>query len=114
MQKAIDVAAELRNLADHIEKGGYTFIETPLIYFSYRYGGDDAKDSFIAFSKLLPRPIRKEYDSRDLTLKYETPAMRIYSTIERSKVCRVVEPAKDAVYECEPLLSADEESELEA
>ena len=31
---------------------------------------------------------------------------------DRDAVCRIVEPAKPAVYECEPLLSVDEENEI--
>lgn len=112
MPKASEVAAELRKLADGLERGGDTWVEQPAVFFSYMYGGDDAKDHFVAIAPLLPRPLKKEYDRDQLQLVYETPALRVRAYIERSKVCTLVEPARDAVYRCEPLLSGEEEAEL--
>ena len=112
MPKANDVATELHMLANHLAEGGDLEVKIPSIYLSYRYGGDKAKDEFLALAKLLPRPLKKHYGSHDLELKFETEALYVCVAIERDKVCRLVEPAKPAVYECEPVLSPEEEGAL--
>jgi hypothetical protein len=107
MAKAIDVANALRMLASHIEKGGDTEIVTPNIYFSTF----DQKDLFLAVAKLLPRPLVKLYgegDYADLKLDYTTDDIYVTARIQRSVMCRLVEPAQPAKYECEPLLNVDE------
>jgi hypothetical protein len=113
MPKASEVAIELRKLADGLDTLGDTNVTDPWI--SFYHTSSDAKDMFLALAKAFPRPFTKEYeegDNGDLVLKYKTPAAFIKASIRRTNVCRVVEPAKPAVYECEPLLSAEDHAAL--
>lgn len=94
-------------LADHIEKGGDAEIVKPSIYFTHF----DDKDAFLALAKLLPRPLVKLYDEGtygDMKLDYKTDDIYVTARIQRSAICRLVEPAQPAKYECEPLLDVDE------
>jgi hypothetical protein len=89
------------------------FVFRPTIYFNCKWEPEDTgKEAFLALAKILPRPIRKEPDSSDYILVHETDALRVHVSVERSKVCQLVEAARPAVYECTPLLSKLEEEEL--
>lgn len=108
-------AAELRKLADAVEPlariNGSSYVK-PWLYISYRYGGDLAKQTFLEVAQALPKPFKKEYTDSELKLTYTSAALEVNLAIERSSVCEIVEPAKPAVYRCEPLLSDDEDSEI--
>lgn len=112
MPTAGAVAAELRKLVDALAKEPETEISEPSIYFSHYQ--PNAKDLFLALVKVLPRPLVKNYTGEDgqgdLQLKYSSPAMSINCYIHRSQVCTMVEPAKPAVYKCEPLFSDEDEA----
>lgn len=111
--KAIDAVENLRKLADLLEKHPEANVQTA---FYYLYFSD--KESFLAIARDLPRPFAKEYDSREngyLTLTHGDYRKGGESTLKilRADACTLVEPAKPAVYSCDPILSAEEDAQLE-
>jgi hypothetical protein len=122
MPKAHDVAEELRKLADGLDKEPEAKITGASVYFSHWMSSDEEGDEkgkmmFLTLARLLPRPLQKQYPKEDdqggdLELIYKSAAMHINANIPRSVVCHIVEPAKPAVYKCEPLLSEEDEKEL--
>jgi|ERR1035437_253782 hypothetical protein len=111
MPTAGAVASELRRIADALDKEPGAEIEKVSLYFSHL----SHKDKFLTLARLLPRPLLKSYTSNndnegDLELRYDSAALSLNAYINRSAVCTVVEPAKPAVYKCEPLLSDAEEA----
>lgn len=114
--KSSDVAIALRNLADHLDKCPDSLIPRPSVYFSATYGPAEAKDWFLNLAKTFPRPIAKSagYRNEEVVLEHNTDNLYISSRIEKVKMCRLVHAAREAVYECEPILSAIEEEGLVA
>jgi hypothetical protein len=49
-----------------------------------------------------------------LKLEYSSKFMDVYTSIPQSFTCTLIEPAKKAVYRCDPILSESEDAELEA
>lgn len=111
MPKASEVANELRKLADGLDNDPNANIERPFIYFSH-YGNSN-KASFMAIAKALPRPFQKEYKDKDFEISYRGEAIVLCVRINRDAVCRIVAPAKPAVYECDPILSEEEHAKLD-
>lgn len=108
--KASEVAKELKKLAEAIEQGGELDIPYAFIHFNF-YN----KDSFLEFAKaIMLRPFEKKYTDYDLRLQYHTDAIQVWAQIARKTVCTLVEPAKPAVYDCDPILSPTEELSLES
>ena len=109
MTTAGAVAAELRRIADALDKEPEAEIVKPTVWFwSY-----DHRASFLNLIRLIPRPIEKEYGISSLIVrKRDWPNTQFQARVDRSVVCKIVEPAKPAVYECEPLLSDEEEATL--
>lgn len=103
------VAIELRKLADSLDREPEAAIEKPGVYL-YHWG---QKETFLALAKILPRPLTKKYTETDVFLEYRNDAIDVSAQISRNKVCELVEPAKPAVYRCEPLLSEAEEAAVE-
>ena len=69
-------------------------------------------------ARILPHPLKKDvedparsFSSIKITAESCT-AICVYASIERSRICKLVRPAQPAEYECEPLLSEDEEEAL--
>ncbi len=119
MVKAHDVAQGLRMLADSLDREPDAMVPTVEVDFNckYSYRTEDAKSMFLALAKLLPHPLRKgvqSFDKDAMELRFAHDAMIVTTEIRRSVVCKVIEPEKviPAVYECEPLLSVDEEAAL--
>ena len=112
MPLAKDVAAELRKLADCFDKQPDANIPSAYMSFSRDYGKDD-KERFLNVAKIMPRPLRKEWTDCELRMEYKTAALYVVARIDRADVCELVEPAKPAVYRCDPILSAEDEAELE-
>lgn len=111
--KAIDVANELKKLIAGLETNPDVDVPAALVYFNC------GKEEFRALARILPHPLVKGVDFEgeryaDKTLTYKGAAMRIKASIPMSKVCRLVSPAIPAKYECEPILSPEEDAELEA
>jgi len=110
--KASEVASELRKLADSLEREPETEIEPFLIR---TYSTSRSKQSFLNLARLLPRPFSKVYERDNLLIlrgeDFTTP-VSFRAQIDRDIVCRIVKPAQEAVYECEPLLSEAEEAQI--
>jgi hypothetical protein len=115
MAKAKQIAEALRTIAENLEREpeaecGYIFVSSRA----------DDKDIFLNLVRLMPRPFSKEYTDTDLEIEHNfmaSPArhdyaVRYYMSIKRAKVCELIEPAKPAVYRCEPILSEAEEATL--
>jgi len=115
MPKASEVAAELRKFADSLDTNPDAEILAASVYF-YHWNKKN-KDQFMALAKLLPRPLKKELrgseDNKDLTLLYESDAMKVYSEIPQAATCTLIEPARPAVYRCDPILSDEDHEALE-
>lgn len=114
MHTAIEIATDLRALADHYEKLGDIKLPKPRLVFH----GED-KSQFVACSQALPRPIEKVYPTRDgdyesVRFYHHLRSLDVESWAWRVVACRVVEPPKPAVYECDPILSETEEAEITA
>jgi hypothetical protein len=117
MTTAKDVAQELRELADALDREPDQELPRVNVDFYCKYAGDKGKPMFLALAKLLPRPLDKSDDDMGgLQLKHVTGALLIRTVIEREKVCKIIRPEQTipAEYECEPLLSLAEESSLTA
>lgn len=110
MPKAYEVAIELRKLADSLECEPEAEITKPVM--SFYHWGEPGKQHFLNVVRLLPRPLVKNYDDSDIMLDHDTPALRVYAKIQRSVVCRMVKPAQPAEFECDPILSVEEEKAL--
>lgn len=113
MPLAKDVATELRKLAYALDQTPDQSVPKPFILFSA-----DDKDSFLRIARSIPRPFKKSIDGEDtrwpeITVTHETETAYIWAKVPQSLTCELVEPAKPAVYRCEPILSAEEDAELE-
>lgn len=107
MPQASVVAAELRRLADSLDKEPEVKISRPIVAFYH--GADRDKPSFLAEVSLFPRPLTKTYDDREVEVSYKNDGILVYAKINRNAVCKMVKPAE---YECEPLLSQEELDEV--
>lgn len=113
--KASEAAAALHMLAVCLMRNPDAVVAVLSVYFSFKYGGDEAKQQFLEFARVMPRPYRKDKSDMGpdtLQLTYESPALQISVWIERSKVCTLVRPAQAAEYDCVPLFTDSEESSL--
>lgn len=114
MPKAAEVAQELRRIADVLDNNPETEVMRPdLSFFHF-----SNKDDFMRLAKIFPRPYEKEYGGGEqysrIRLVHKTPSVEVTASIYRSAVCTLITPARPAEYDCEPLLSFEEESELES
>jgi hypothetical protein len=112
MPKAGEVAAELRRIADALDKEPEAEVKRPLCFFY-----PDSKEEFLTLARILPHPLEKLYGAADdlyakYTLDGKSPSVWLRAEIERSKICTLISPAIPAKYECEPLLSQEEEDAL--
>lgn len=110
MPKAHEVAMELRNLADSLDRQPEAEIKRPSIAF-YSWGTPD-KEAFSSICRLMPRPLTKKIAYDNVHVAYETEAILTYATIPQKDVCELVEPAKPAAFRCTPILSEEEDAEL--
>lgn len=108
------IAAELRRIADVLDKQPELEVVQPRLSFYHSYGYGRGKDAFIALAKMFPRPIEKGdgYNHEQYTLTHKTEALEVYASIDKSQVCTLVEPARPARYDCKPILSLEEEAAL--
>jgi hypothetical protein len=115
MAKAKQVAAALRTIAENLEREP----EAEVGYF-YCSAYPQNKEQALNLARLMPRPYTKKYSDNEIELYHEFMASDItldfavhhHITIKRIHVCELVEPAKPAVYKCNPLLSDEEEDAL--
>jgi hypothetical protein len=108
------VASELRKIAESLEQQPDAAIGKPYLTFS-----EDKKEPFLAVVRLFPHPLKKGVRYPEETyaqnyVRYETDGIILEASVQRDKVCRIVEPAKPPVWECDPILSDVEESTLTA
>ena len=119
MPKASEVAMELRRVADALDAKPETNLVQPMLsFYCNSYGeGDKGKAIFLATARLLPRPLNKEFDGNSYEIEHGKDgksAVWVRACISRENVCELVEPAKPAVYRCEPLLSEAEDEAITA
>lgn len=109
MPKAVDLALELEKLANHYRDLGDATVN-PIHCLDFHTG----KESFLNAVAQMPHPFSKVYKGDDFAVVYRGAGVVIEHYAKRDRVCRIVEPAKPAVYECEPLLSPAEVARIEA
>lgn len=112
MPLAGEVAAELRRIADALDREPEAEVKRPLCFF---YPG--AKEEFLTLARLLPRPLAKKNADLDseypkYILEHQHDAVWLKVQIDQSRVCTLISPAIPAKFKCEPLLSEEEESTL--
>lgn len=113
MPKSSEIAAALRFLADHLDR--YPDLEQKRPWVNFYCG---TKEEFLAGAQILPRPIKKSENGDHseswsrIILTHEIPAIDLQVSVLKSLTCELVEPAKPAVYRCDPILSAIEEAQL--
>lgn len=113
MPKASEVGAALRHIAEGFDKNPDAEVACPSLYFSHTYMEETkARKLFLALADCLPRPLAKKYGADEFRLTYESPGAEIDAYIRRTAICRLVKPAQEAVYECEPILSVEEEESI--
>lgn len=114
MPKAHEIATELRKLADALDVNPEAEHQKAWLWFYC-----DTKAQFLSAASIVPRPFRKRDDTPNekysrIHLEHNTPALQVDASIYKHLTCELVEPARPAVYRCDPILSALEEAQLEA
>lgn len=112
MPKAHEIAIELRKVIDALEANPEVDHQKPFLWFYC-----DTKESFISAASIVPRPFQKKEDTPGLKysrihLEHNTPSLQVDVSVYKSLTCELVEPAKPAVYRCDPILSTLEEAQL--
>ena len=110
--RASEVATALRALADRLDTHPDLLIGTPRIWFYFH-----AKETFTNMVRLMPRPLKKtifmpESQWPDLLVDFRSKPLDITATIPKSLSCTLIEPARPAVYRCDPVLSPEEDAEM--
>ena len=109
-----DYAKALRELADFLDSRP----EFTLPYYSYLHYRERGIENFRYYSEKKPflaavkaiGAVKKSADQSEFTLVAAGGLLQLSAS--RTSVCRLVKPAQEAVYECEPLLSQAEEAEI--
>ncbi len=107
MPNASAIASELRAFADSLDTNPTLELPYVFVCFSCR-----EREQILGLAKLMPRPFEKEYPGKEIRLKYRTESINLWVDAPRAVTCRLVTPAREAVYDCEPLLSPDEDASL--
>ena len=111
--QAHEIAAELRKLADHYEQFGEAELISPSLEFNLLGA---SKEQFLAVARTLPHPFEKDYGRESDPYAFAKLTFRggidVHAIAYRKTVCRVIKPAQEAVFECEPLLSEAEEAQI--
>lgn len=113
--KAIELATELRKLVEALEANPK--LDVPKVFMSF--GTSRSKEQFRALAHVLPRPLKKSLKNEgerfaEIELEYDSESLRVWASIPQAETCRLVSPAIPAKYECEPILSPEEDAALEA
>jgi len=110
-----EIASDLRKLADALEQATDKTVISPKLSF----GAGSNREQFLGAVAVMPHPFDKvipstsnEYDI--VRLEHKMSSLIVETWAFRTAACRIVEPARPAVYDCEPLLSAIEEEALSA
>jgi len=115
MPKASEIAKELRKVADALDRAPEQELPIANVDFYCKYAGVKGKPMFLALARILPHPLAKSDDGMGgLELTYTAPALCVRTVVERDKVCKIITPKQiiEAVYDCEPLLSPEEDAAL--
>ena len=117
MPTAHEVATELRKFADTLDANPEAKIAKPTIW--WYFWGESDKEMFKRIARMFPRPLQKRiYDSASsrpmIAIESSNGIIDFEVRIPQIVTCRIIEPAKPAVYDCEPLLSEIEEAEVTA
>lgn len=116
MPTAHQVAIELRKFADALDTDPDVEIAKTNVWWYFWSKSD--KEMFKRIVRLLPRPLVKSIDDptsdnpRIVVTSPSNAAVEFEARIPQRVNCRLVEPARPAVYDCEPLLSETEEAEI--
>lgn len=113
MPKASEVATGLRKLADALDRNPDLTIIRPRIGFWY----DTQKDAFVETCRLLPRPLVKKFPKATgawerVYVEHDNAVIEVFATIYQSNFCHLVTPAQPAVYECDSILSPEDEKDM--
>lgn len=116
MSKRTDFITGLRELADFLEANPCLPVPVnPYLGSSVtNYGEPEKTKLALQAVARCPGPWKKELDDSVLTLVKDFHCVEYRVTCNRTHVCKMVEPAKPAVWDCEPILSAKEFEELTA
>ena len=114
MPKASEVALELRKVADALYKEPDMEVAKVMVtFFCSSWAVKNKKQSFMNLVRLLPRPLKKTLNDHEYLLENEDQSVIwLQCRIDRSEVCTLIAPAKEAKWSCELLLSDDEEASL--
>jgi hypothetical protein len=92
-----------------LSKPEFKIRNSPILFSSYW----SDKEAFLAAVKALGSG-EKKYEGESLKFIVTiTEGLTFDVEVSRSAVCRLVKPAQPAVYDCEPLLSQEEEATLD-
>lgn len=109
MYTAAQVAAELRRIADALDKEPELELAP---YLSIYVKGDD-KDAFLKLARAMPRPMTKGIDFEGTTyadFKLQYGFWRI--KIPQGCMCTIKTPARPAEYDCASIFTPEEEKML--
>ena len=111
---AHEAAQELRKFADALDTQPDLQIVRPSVYM-FHFA---EKGTFLVLAKFLPLFLKKTVDPDgepygEFRLRYESKGMDLLSCIYRSALCKIVEPAKPAVYDCPSIFTEAEEAAAE-
>lgn len=113
MPKAHDIATELRKLADALDV--QPELEMRKLWIDFYCS---TKEEFLNAAAIMPRPFVKSESQPSspewnrIAVDHKTQAVEIKASVLKSLTCELVEPAKPAIYRCDPILSALEEAQL--
>lgn len=114
MPKASEIAAEFRKFAALLDRTPDAITPRAFCLFAA-----DTKEEFLGIGRALLRPLKKEVAGENsahptICLTYISPAAQFYTRVAQSLTCELIEPAKPAIYRCDPILSDNEFAEVEA
>ena len=117
MPTAHEVATELRKFADTLDTNPEAQIAKPNIW--WYFWGETDKEMFKRIARMFPRPLRKRIDDPEssrpmIAIESANGIIDFETRIPQSVTCRIIEPARPAVFECDPIFSETEEAEITA
>ena len=111
MPVAHALAEQLRKYADCLDR--HPNDEMPKMYIG---SISNDKETFIRSARAIPHPATKGTDGDSqypyCQVQYEADGVIIKASVPQKGTCTIIRPAQPAVYDCDLLLTADEEEEL--
>ncbi len=109
MYAAKEVAQEMRRIAEGLDQVPDLQVRA---YFHFEPALGD-KETFVSMAKAMPKPMTKRVYNEGTSYEEFGLCSEFWSIrIPRNAICKIVEPAKPAVYECRSIFSPEEEAEL--